>query len=65
MHAYLTVPAAQPTSPAGFLSVPGAEAIYGCVDWFFYQAPDPVEPIAGTESASSINAAGAELAVTY
>jgi hypothetical protein len=63
MPAYLTVPSAPQSSPASFLSVPGAEAIYGCVDWFFYQSPDPEEALAGTESA--LNPADAGLAVSY
>ena len=65
MRTDLTVPSAQQASPASFLTVPGAEAIYGCVDWFFYQATDPPESIVSPGCASSLNAAGAELAVSY
>lgn len=64
MHAYLTVPSAQQSSQASSVSIPGAEAIYGCVDWFFYQSPDPQEAIDSTKSSTSLNVAGAELAVS-
>ena len=64
MHAYLSVPSAQQSLPASFVSAEGADALYGCVDWFLYQPPDPGRADASTECAA-LNAAGPELAVSY
>jgi hypothetical protein len=62
MHVYLTDPSAQQTPQTAVLGIPGADALYGCVDWFFYQPPQPEREIVSAEDSSPLNST-AELAL--
>jgi hypothetical protein len=65
MHSLLTDPSTSQTPKAAILGIPGADAIYGCVDWFFYQPLQPGREVAGAESPTVLHPPGAELALTY
>jgi len=64
MHSDLAESSAQQTPEATVLGSPGADALYGCVDWFFYQPP-PGKPVAGAGGAPALNPPRAELALSY
>ena len=64
MYPDLAEPSAQQPPEATVLSIPGNDALYGCVDWFFYQPP-PGKPVASADSPPALTPARAELALSY